>query len=148
MLGFSQGDEEKKEEVEEEKKEEEDLQPSTLAKTQSGEEEVSVVTSQKEITLAEDLDKRDRLDIYKNFLLYCMQGDVVTLPMGGTMVVERDQSEFQRLGNLGDVLGLNQMDVMEVHSVSEGLPRKPSKTLPLQPSAAPCPIPEVAGPEI
>ena len=40
------------------------------------------VMSQKEITLRDDLELRDRLDIYRNFLLYCMSGDVVTLPMG------------------------------------------------------------------
>jgi hypothetical protein len=40
--------------------------------------------SQKEITLKNDLDARDRLDIYRNFLLYCMSGDVVALPMGST----------------------------------------------------------------
>jgi len=40
--------------------------------------------SQKDITLREDLDARDRLDIYRNFLLYCMSGDVVALPMGST----------------------------------------------------------------
>ena len=40
--------------------------------------------SQKEITLRNDLDAKDRLDIYRNFLLYCMSGDVVALPMGST----------------------------------------------------------------
>jgi len=43
-----------------------------------------VMRSQKEITLREDLDARDRLDIYRNFLLYCMSGDVVALPMGSS----------------------------------------------------------------
>lgn len=46
-----------------------------------------VMRSQKEITLREDLDVRDRLDIYRNFLLYCMSGDVVALPMGSTGAV-------------------------------------------------------------
>jgi len=113
--GEESGDEEK----------EEGVQPSTLAKTQAAADAgpsqelkdagVEMMKSQKEINVAEDLDKRDRLDIYRNFLLYCMSGDVVTLPMGSTMVVERDQSEFQRLSQLGDVLGLSQVDVMEVH---------------------------------
>ena len=40
--------------------------------------------SQKEITLKDDLGAKDRLDIYRNFLLYCMSGDVVALPMGST----------------------------------------------------------------
>ncbi len=72
--------------------------------------------SQKEVTLAEDLELRDRSDIYRNFLLYCMSGDVVALPMGTTVVVERDSSEFARLAQLGDVLGLSQFDVSSVRS--------------------------------
>lgn len=43
-----------------------------------------MMKSQKDITLKNDLDARDRLDIYRNFLLYCMSGDVVALPMGST----------------------------------------------------------------
>ena len=40
--------------------------------------------SQKDINLAGDLDARDRQDIYRNFLLYCMSGNVVALPMGAS----------------------------------------------------------------
>ena len=40
--------------------------------------------SQKEINLREELDLRDRTDIYRNFLHYCMSGNVVSLPMGTT----------------------------------------------------------------
>lgn len=40
--------------------------------------------SQKDINLAKDLDARDRQDIYRNFLLYCMSGNVVALPMGAS----------------------------------------------------------------
>ena len=68
------------------------------------------------MTLREDLELRDRLDIYRNFLLYCMSGDTVALPMGSTVIVERDSSEFARLSQLGDVLGLNPMEVNSVHS--------------------------------
>ena len=53
--------------------------------------------SQREVTLADDLELRDRLDVYRNFLLYCLSGEVVALPMGSTVVVERDSSEFARL---------------------------------------------------
>ncbi|KAK9839292.1 hypothetical protein WJX81_005958 [Elliptochloris bilobata] len=100
--------------------------PATLRKSQEaaakcadGEEVGStgvVMRSQKEITLKEDLDVRDRLDIYRNFLLYCMSGDVVALPMGSTVVVERDASEFARLSQLGDILGLNPLEISSVHS--------------------------------
>ena len=71
--------------------------------------------SQKEINLRNDLQLRDRQDVYRNFLLYCMSGDTVALPMGATVVVERDESEFARLSQLGDVLGLTQFDVGHVH---------------------------------
>lgn len=129
----------------------------------------AMMKSQKEVTLAEDLELRDRTDIYRNFLLYCMSGDVVALPMGApagpstlrgarllfgdpevrprlmsslnqrsqrrardngvesvhvgggagtTVVVERDSSEFARLAQLGDILGLNQFDVATVRPIS------------------------------
>lgn len=107
--------------------EEGDVQPRTLQKTQTAAESVKqgelvgegsnavVMKSQKDITIANELERRDRLDIYRNFLLYCMTGDVVQLPMGSNIVVERDQSEFLRLSQLGDILGLTQFDVAEVH---------------------------------
>ena len=72
--------------------------------------------SQKEINLAKDLQLRDRQDIYRNFLLYCLSGDTVQLAMGQTVTVERDQSEFARLSELGDILGLSQFEVAHVHS--------------------------------
>ncbi len=71
--------------------------------------------SQREVTLAADLDAADRKGVYKQYLLYCMTGDVVQGPMGVQMVTERDDSEFARLAALGDVLGLDQMAVAEVH---------------------------------
>ena len=74
-----------------------------------------VMKSQKDVTLSKDLELRDRIDIYRNFLLYCMTGDVMQGPMGVTMVTERDEGEFARLAQLGDVLGLTQMDVYQVH---------------------------------
>lgn len=75
----------------------------------------NIMKSQKDVNLAKDLDVRDRIDTYRNFLLYCMTGDVVQGPMGVQMVTERDESEFARLSQLGDVLGLSQMDVYGVH---------------------------------
>lgn len=113
-------------ETEKEKQEGEDeVKPKSLEKAQaaaasrSGGEKIEssgiVMKSQKDVTLAQDLELRDRLDIYRNFLLYCMTGDVVQGPMGVTMVTERDETEFARLSQLGDVLGLTQMDVYQVH---------------------------------
>ena len=53
--------------------------------------------------------------MYRNYLLYAMTGDVITGPMGVQMIAERDEAEFGRLSQLGDILGLNQLDVMKVH---------------------------------
>ncbi|KAK9829243.1 hypothetical protein WJX72_004725 [[Myrmecia] bisecta] len=72
--------------------------------------------SQKEVTLRTDLDLTDRLNIYRNFLMYCMQGDVVYGPMGTIMRLDRDTSEFARLSELGDILGLTPIDVSSVHT--------------------------------
>jgi len=73
------------------------------------------VKSQKVITLKDSMEERDRKDLYRNYLLYCMSGDQVDLPMGSSVVIERDQTEFLRLSQLGDVLGLTQLDVADVH---------------------------------
>lgn len=83
----------------------------------AGGESVDGVTrgAQKEITLQEDLDERDRKDIYRNFLIYCMTGDVVRGPMGVVMTVERDEADFARLSQLGDLLGLDRMQAAEIH---------------------------------
>jgi hypothetical protein len=56
-----------------------------------------------------------RQDIYRNFLLYCMTGDVVQGPMGVQLVTQRDEADFARLAQLGDVLGLGQGELMTVH---------------------------------
>jgi len=100
-------------------------QPKSLEKAQAaaaarsdGErvgESSTVMKSQKDITLGKDLELRDRVDIYRSFLLYCMTGDVMQGPMGVQMVTERDEGEFARLAQLGDVLGLSQMDIYGVH---------------------------------
>lgn len=74
------------------------------------------MTSQKEITLRDELDERDRMDIYRNYLLYCMSGDVISMPLGGSVVLERDDVEFGRLSQLGDILGLTPVNVMKVHT--------------------------------
>ena len=40
---------------------------------------------------------------------------MVQLGLGSTVVLERDEQEFARLGQLGDVLGLTQVEVSQVH---------------------------------
>lgn len=70
---------------------------------------------QKEITLAEDLDVVTRQAMYREYLMFCMTGDQVNAPMGVRINIERDQSEFKRLSQLGDILGLDMMQVGQVH---------------------------------
>jgi len=83
------------------------------------------VQSQKVITMAEEMELRDRTELYRNYLLYCMSGDQVDLPMGSTVQIERDQTEFLRLAQLGDILGLTSKDVQDVHT---GLSEKAFQT--------------------
>ena len=70
---------------------------------------------QKEVTLAEDLDVVTRQAMYREYLMFCMTGDQVNAPMGVRINIERDQSEFKRLSQLGDILGLGMMEVGQVH---------------------------------
>ena len=53
--------------------------------------------------------------MYKDYLMFCMTGDQVSAPMGVRITIERDQSEFTRLQQLGEILGLNMMEIAEVH---------------------------------
>jgi len=78
-------------------------------------EEEPAIVYQKEINLGKDMELTDRVDVYRNYLMYAMTGDVITGPMGVQMVAERDEAEFGRLSQLGDILGLTQFDVMKVH---------------------------------
>jgi len=70
---------------------------------------------QKEITLAADMDVVTRQAMYREYLMFCMTGDQVNAPMGVRINIERDQSEFKRLSQLGDILGLDMMQVGQVH---------------------------------
>ena len=75
----------------------------------------AVPAAQKEITLRDELPLSQRQELYRSFLLFCMTGDQVYAPMGSTITIERDASEFARLSQLGDVLGLNPFEVSDVH---------------------------------
>jgi len=70
---------------------------------------------QKEINLKDEVDSVTAQGIYQDYLMFCMQGDTVNAPMGVQITIERDQSEFTRLSQLGDILGLNQFEVGSVH---------------------------------
>jgi hypothetical protein len=71
--------------------------------------------SQSEITLKDDLELKERTDLYRTYLLYCLSGETTGMPMGTQIVTQRDSSEFVRLGQLGTILGLSTAEVAEVH---------------------------------
>ena len=77
--------------------------------------ELKALYERKQKTLREEMDSVTAQGIYQDYLMFCMQGDTVNAPMGVQITIERDQSEFTRLTQLGDILGLNQMEVGSVH---------------------------------
>jgi hypothetical protein len=93
---------------EEEKEEKEDSKKEEMPK-------IEEPTYQKTVNLREEMDPVTSQGIYQDYLMFCMQGDTVNAPMGVQITIERDQSEFTRLTQLGDILGLNQMEVGTVH---------------------------------
>lgn len=70
---------------------------------------------QTEIILKDDLSERDRMDLYKTYLLYCIAGDVVMSPFGLEIAKQRDDSEYVLLNQLGGILGLTTKEVVDVH---------------------------------
>jgi len=103
----------------EEKKEGEEAAATEEAKTEEEAEpeviKMEETAHQKEITLAADMDVVTRQAMYREYLMFCMTGDQVNAPMGVRINIERDQSEFKRLSQLGDILGLDMMQVGQVH---------------------------------
>jgi len=103
----------------EEKKEGEEAAAAEEAKTEEEAEpeviKMEETAHQKEITLAADMDVVTRQAMYREYLMFCMTGDQVNAPMGVRINIERDQSEFKRLSQLGDILGLDMMQVGQVH---------------------------------
>ncbi|KAI5408445.1 hypothetical protein KIW84_054324 [Lathyrus oleraceus] len=75
---------------------------------------------QTEITLKDDLPKRDRTDLYQTYLLYCLNGDVTEIPFGFQITKKKNDSEYILLNQLGGILGLSGKDIVDVHrSVAE-----------------------------
>jgi hypothetical protein len=68
-------------------------------------------SGQTEITLKDDLPERDRIDLYKTFLTYCLTGDLINIPFGA----QKDDSEYLYLNQLGGILGLTGKEIMDVH---------------------------------
>ncbi|OIW02601.1 hypothetical protein TanjilG_24052 [Lupinus angustifolius] len=72
-------------------------------------------TGQTEITLKDDLPERDRSDLYKTYLLFCLTGEVKRVPFGAQITTKKDDSEYVLLNQLGGILGLNGKEIVEVH---------------------------------
>ncbi|KAJ4963582.1 hypothetical protein NE237_023521 [Protea cynaroides] len=70
---------------------------------------------QTEITLKDDLPERDRTDLYKTYLLFCLAGEVTNIPFGAQITTKKDNSEYLLLNQLGGLLGLTGKEIVEVH---------------------------------
>eukprot|EP00246_Nothoceros_aenigmaticus_P015866 TRINITY_DN6866_c0_g1_i2.p1 TRINITY_DN6866_c0_g1~~TRINITY_DN6866_c0_g1_i2.p1 ORF type:complete len:552 (-),score=138.22 TRINITY_DN6866_c0_g1_i2:271-1926(-) len=84
----------------------------TLRKTRPTRQEVQAPVT---ITLEDELELRERADIYQRFMLHCLTGETTRAPMGTEIVVQQDQSEYLKLGHLGSILGLSRQQVIDVH---------------------------------
>ncbi|KAG5224978.1 chloroplast inner envelope family protein [Salix suchowensis] len=71
---------------------------------------------QTEINLKEDLSERERADLYKTYLLYCLTGEVTRIPFGAQITTKKDDSEYLLLNQLGGILGLTVKEIVEVHT--------------------------------
>ncbi|KAF6152633.1 hypothetical protein GIB67_008070 [Kingdonia uniflora] len=101
--------------VKEESEEEEDWESiQTLRKTRP-DKELGAKAGQTEITLKDDLPLRDRTDLYKTYLLYCITGEVTKVPFGAQINTKKDDSEYLLLNQLGGILGLTGKEMIEVH---------------------------------
>ncbi|XP_054819172.1 protein TIC110, chloroplastic [Prosopis cineraria] len=72
-------------------------------------------SGQTEITLKDDLPERDRTDLYKTYLLFCLTGEVTRIPFGAQITTKKDDSEYVLLNQLGGILGLSGKEIVEVH---------------------------------
>lgn len=70
---------------------------------------------QTEITLKDDLPERDRVDLYRTYLLFCLQGEVTVVPFGAQITTKKDSSEYLLLNQLGGILGLTGKEIVEIH---------------------------------
>lgn len=86
----------------------------SLQKARSG--KAKGMPCQTEITLKDDLPDRDRVDLYKTYLLYAITGEVKKIPFGATVTLKKDDSEFDNLNQLGGILGLTDAEIVGVHT--------------------------------
>ncbi|XP_045824097.1 protein TIC110, chloroplastic-like [Trifolium pratense] len=89
----------------------------TLRKTNPDKELIEKMgkPGQTEINLKDDLPGRDRTDLYKTYLLYCLTGDVTKIPFGAQIATKKNDSEFIFLNQLGGILGMSVKEIVDVH---------------------------------
>uniref|UniRef100_A0A6N2LDV0 Uncharacterized protein n=1 Tax=Salix viminalis TaxID=40686 RepID=A0A6N2LDV0_SALVM len=109
--------EDKKIEEEDEWDDEEWESLETLKKIRPSEEVAAKMgkPGQTEINLKDDLSERERADLYKTYLLYCLTGEVTRIPFGAQITTKKDDSEYLLLNQLGGILGLTVKEIVEVH---------------------------------
>ncbi|GLJ44162.1 hypothetical protein SUGI_0921430 [Cryptomeria japonica] len=85
---------------------------------------------QTEITLKDDLSLRDRTDLYRTYFQYCITGEPVGRQFGMQVRKRVDKTEFLRLKQLREILGLTQEESSVVHiSYSEQAFRKKAEVI-------------------
>ena len=101
--------------AEEEEEEWESLQ--TLRKTRPGKDLEAKMgkPGQTEINLKDDLPERERTDLYRTYLLFCLSGEVTVVPFGAQITTKKDNSEYLLLSQLGGILGLEGKEIVEIH---------------------------------
>ncbi|XP_073112675.1 protein TIC110, chloroplastic [Elaeis guineensis] len=70
---------------------------------------------QTEINLKDDLPERDRADLYRTYLLFCLSGEVTVVPFGAQITTKKDNTEYLLLNQLGGILGLTGKEIVEIH---------------------------------
>jgi hypothetical protein len=74
-------------------------------------------TVKTEITLKDDLSLRDRIDLYKTYLLYCITGEKEIIPFfRAEITMKKDDGEYVFLNQLGRILGLTDAEILSIHT--------------------------------
>lgn len=85
---------------------------------------------QTEINLRDDLPERDRTDLYKQYLLFCIHGEVTKVSFGIEINTKKDDSEYVNLNRLGGILGMSSKEIVEVHqSIAEQIFRQQAEVM-------------------
>lgn len=110
--------EEQIQQIKEEDEEQESLQSQKKVKPSKDKLRKEIQT---EITLKDDLPERERTELYKTYLVFCLTGQVTRVPFGVQINLKKDDdSEYVYLSQLGSILGLTDNEIVGVHlSLSE-----------------------------